>query len=162
MKFLTLDVVSCSTLIHNFYKNGCLKEACQLLRRMKKLKIAPTIATYNILIYAFSNKLKIHMATKVFHEMVKKGSILDVFTYSVLVDGFCKTGNIDSSFYFLIEKLKELIPPTITFGRVINCLCNSYRVQEAVCILYTMVNKGIVLDVFESIFEVDKREVVKV
>ena len=70
------------------------------------------------------------MATKVFHEMVKRGSVLDVFTCSLLVDSFCKIGNIDSSYDFLIEKLKELIPPTITFGRKIHCLCNNYRVQE--------------------------------
>lgn len=124
------------------------------------MKIIPTVATYNILIYAFCNKLKIRMATEVFHEMVKRGCVPDVFTYSVLVDGFCKTGNIDYSYDFLIEMLnKELIPSTITFGRVINCLCKSYRVQEAVGIVHTMVNKGLVPDVVESIFEVDKKEV---
>ncbi|GMJ05758.1 hypothetical protein like AT1G74580 [Hibiscus trionum] len=161
IKGLSPDTVSFGTLIHGFCSNGDLDGAYQLFRKMEQIyKVCHTTATYNIMINAFSEKLKIDMAEKLFHEMGENGCIPDSYTYRVMVDGFCKTGGVDSGYEFLLEKVeKGLLPSLTTFGRVINCLCVENKVHNAVGLIHLMVKKGIVPEAVNTIFESDKKEI---
>ncbi|XWS48030.1 hypothetical protein CRYUN_Cryun13aG0037000 [Craigia yunnanensis] len=96
-KGLVPDIVSFDTLIHEFCNNGDLDGAYQLFRTMEqRYKVCHTTSTYNIMISAFSEKLKINMAKKLFHEMGENCCVQDSYTYRVMIDGFCKTGKVDS------------------------------------------------------------------
>ncbi|KAJ0084707.1 hypothetical protein Patl1_30524 [Pistacia atlantica] len=160
-KGLTPDLVSFGTLVNGLCNNGDLDGAYQLFRRMEQqYKISHTTATYNIMINAFSEKLNINMAEKLFNEMSDRGCCPDNYTYRVMIDGFCKTGSINSGYSFLLENIeKGFIPSLSTIGRVINCLCVDHRVHEAVAIIHLMVRKGIVPEAVNTIFEADKKEV---
>ncbi|OMO79169.1 hypothetical protein COLO4_24521 [Corchorus olitorius] len=160
-KGLAPDIVSFSTLINGFCNNGDLDGAYKLFRRMgQRYKVSHTTATYNVMINAFSEKLKINMIEKLFHEMCENGCAPDSYTYRVMIDGFCKTGKVDSGYDFLLQMVeKGFIPSLTTFGRVINCLCVENRVHNAVGLIHLMVGKGIVPEVVNTIFESDKRDV---
>ena len=100
------------------------------------------------------------MAQKLFREMGDRDNLPDSYTYRVMIDGFCRVGNTDSGYSFLLEKIeKGFIPSLMTFGRVLNCLCLSHRICEAVGIIHLMVRKGIVPEVVNTIFEADKKEI---
>ncbi|KAJ0020281.1 hypothetical protein Pint_32008 [Pistacia integerrima] len=160
-KGLIPDLVSFGTLVNGLCNNGDLDGAYQLFRRMEQQnKISHTTATYNIMINAFSEKLNINMAEKLFNEMSDRGCCPDNYTYRVMIDGFCKTGSINAGYSFLLENIeKGFIPSLSTIGRVINCLCLDHRVHEAVGIIHLMVRKGIVPEAVDTIFEADKKEV---
>ncbi|XP_057481015.1 putative pentatricopeptide repeat-containing protein At1g74580 isoform X1 [Actinidia eriantha] len=140
-KGLTPDNVCFGTLISGLYENGDLNGAYQLFRRMgQQYKLPHTTAIYNIMINAFSEKLQMDMSQKLFHEMIQNGCPPDNYTYCAMVDGFCKTDNVDSAYNFLHDNLeKGFIPSLPTFGRVINCLSLKHRVHEAVGTVHLMV-----------------------
>ncbi|KAL6181615.1 hypothetical protein ACLB2K_048266 [Fragaria x ananassa] len=162
-KGLTPDIVCFGTLMSGLCSNGDLDGAYHLFRRMKQYyDISPTTSTYNIMINALCGKLEMSTAEKLFCEMCDSdsNSVPDCFTYRVMIDGFCKAGNTDFGYNFLLKKIeKGFIPALVTFGRVLNCLCMKHRVHEAVGIIHLMVRKGIVPEVVNSIFEVDKKEI---
>ncbi|GAB2269972.1 hypothetical protein Dimus_004888 [Dionaea muscipula] len=159
-KGLAPDIVTFGTLLNGYCRKGDLDGAYRLFRSMgRQFKCSHTTATYNIMINAFAEKLNIKMAEKLFHEM-DDDCCPDSYTYRALVDGFCKIGNGDSGYSYLLEMIdKGFIPSLLTFGRVINCLCFQDRVCEAVGIVHLMVRKGVVPEVVDNIFEADKREI---
>ncbi|KAE9609616.1 putative tetratricopeptide-like helical domain-containing protein [Lupinus albus] len=160
-KGLEPDVVSFGTLITGFCKIGELDGAYKLFRRMEKhYNVCHTTATYNIIISAFSEQLNMKMAAKLFSVMKKNGCLPDNYTYRVMIDGFCKMGNVTHGYHFLLENIEmEFIPSLTTFGRVLNCLCVEHMVQEAVSIIHLMVRKDIVPEIVNTIFEADKKVV---
>ncbi|MCH99054.1 pentatricopeptide repeat-containing protein, partial [Trifolium medium] len=139
-KGLTPDVVSFGTLITGFCKIGNLDGAYRLFSGMEKqYDVCHTTATYNIIVGAFSEQLNMKMAISLFSEMKKNGCDPDNYTYRVIIDGFCKTGNVTRGYNFLLENIeKGFIPSLTTFGRVLNCLCVEHKVQEAVGIIHLM------------------------
>ncbi|KAI5416732.1 putative pentatricopeptide repeat-containing protein At1g74580 [Lathyrus oleraceus] len=160
-KGLTPDVVSFGTLITGFCNIGDLDGAYRLFRGMEKQSdVCHTTATYNIMLCAFSEQLNMKMTVRLFSEMKKNSCDPDNYTYRVIIDGFCKTGNVTRGYSFLLENIeKGFIPSLTTFGRVLNCLCMEHKVQEAVGIIHLMVQKDIVPDTVNTIFEADKKVV---
>ncbi|KAM7483309.1 hypothetical protein LguiB_007892 [Lonicera macranthoides] len=159
-KGLTPDIVSFGTLIHGLCENRELDGAYQLFRRTEnQYNFCHTTSTYNIMINAFSEKLKVDIAEVLFSEMGENGCSPDNYTYRCMIDGFCRTGNLDSAHKFLLDKIEKFVPSLTTFGRVLNVLCVKHRVHEAVGIIRLMVQKGIVPDSVNTIFEADKKEV---
>ncbi|KAF9626148.1 hypothetical protein IFM89_031275 [Coptis chinensis] len=156
-----LYAVSFGTVIHGFCESGDVEGAYKLFMKMEQqVHILHTAATYNIMINAFSEKLNVHMAEKLFHEMGHKGCIPDGFTYRALIDGFSQKGNIDTGYKFLVEMIdKGYTPSLTTFGRILNCFCANHRVSDAVGIIHLMVAKGIVPEIVNTIFESDKKNV---
>ncbi|KAF4383554.1 hypothetical protein F8388_014054 [Cannabis sativa] len=160
-KGLAPDIVYFGTLINGLCDNRDLDGAYKLFRRAEQeFKVSHTTSSYNIMINAFCEKLKVGMAQKLFSEMGEKGTNPDSYTYRVMINGFLRVGNTDSGYDFLIEKIeKGFLPRLTTFGRVLNSLCVKHRILEAVGIIRLMVRKGIVPEVVDTIFEADKREI---
>lgn len=159
-KGLKPDDVTFGTLLNGFCENGDLDGAYNFFRKVEKnYKFSHTAATYNIMITWFSKKLILIMAEKLFHEMAEKGFPPDTYTYRGMIDGFLKTGNVDSAYNFLLDGIeKGFIPSLVTIGRVLNCLCAKHKNFEAVGIVYLMVRQGIVPEIVNTIFGTDKRE----
>ncbi|KAJ6325566.1 hypothetical protein OIU76_012610 [Salix suchowensis] len=174
------DISTFNKLLHTLCKKGEVQESEKLLNKVLKKGMCPNLftfnifiqglcrkgmlsgamTTYNIMINAFSEKLDLHTAEKLFHEMGAEGCAPDTYTYRVMIDGFCITGNTDSGYKFLLEMIeKGFIPSLTTFGRVINCLCVQHRVHEAVDIIHLMVHNGIVPEVVNTISDSDKKVV---
>ncbi|KAG2254222.1 hypothetical protein Bca52824_084358 [Brassica carinata] len=90
--------------------------------------------------------------------MVDRCLVPDGYTYRLMVDGYCKTGNVDLGYRFLLKMMENgFIPSLTTLGRVINCLCVEDRVYDAAGIIHRMVQRGLVPDAVNTIFDVDKR-----
>jgi len=160
-KSVNPDAVTFGTLIDGFCKNGDLDGAYTLFRKMEEAyKVSSSTPTYNIIIHAFTEKLNVTMAEKLFQEMVDRCLGPDGYTYRLMVDGFCKTGNVNLGYKFLLEMMENgFIPSLTTLGRVINCLCVEDRVYEAAGIIHRMVQKGLVPEAVNTICDVDKKEV---
>ncbi|KAD2806078.1 hypothetical protein E3N88_39455 [Mikania micrantha] len=157
---VTPDEVIYGTLLNGFCENGDLVGAYDLFQEKNKNNISHTTPAFNIMIKAFSEKLKMDLAQKLFDEMPGHGCPPDDFTFRCMINGFCKMGDVDAGHKFLLEKIKHgFIPTLATFGQVLNCLCVKHRVKEAVDIIHIMVQKEIVPDSVSTIFEADKRVV---
>ncbi|KAI3736806.1 hypothetical protein L2E82_26793 [Cichorium intybus] len=150
---LTPDVVSYGTLINGYCENGDLERAYALFCQSN---LCHTTPIFNIMIKGFSEKMKMDDARKLFDEMPEP----DNFTFRCMIDGFCRVGDVDHGYKFLLDEIKHgFLPSVATFGQVINCLCVKHRVREAVGIVYLMVEKNVVPETVNTIFEADKRMV---
>ncbi|KAK9748046.1 hypothetical protein RND81_02G031700 [Saponaria officinalis] len=158
---LAPDLVTFGTLINGYCKIGDLTGACQIFRKCDQVYgLSHTVATYNILISACSEKLSMDMARSLFHEMVEKGCLPDNYTYCVLIDGFCKAGRYQAGYKYLLDGIeKGFRLSLVTCGRVLNCLCVKHRVREAVGVIQLMARKGIVPGIVENILNSAKREI---
>ncbi|PRQ20279.1 putative pentatricopeptide [Rosa chinensis] len=63
---------------------------------------------------------------QVFDLMISKGSMVDVNSCSILINGSCKAKKI-----FKEMRCMELVPNTITYNTLIDGLCKVERIQEA-------------------------------
>lgn len=88
------------------------------------------------MINVFFEKLGMDMVQSLFYEMVEKDCFFDSYIYRVLIDGFCKVGNENVGYKYLLEKIeKGFIFLLVICGRVFNCFCVKYRVYEVVGIV---------------------------
>ncbi|EPS69973.1 hypothetical protein M569_04785 [Genlisea aurea] len=158
---LSPDSVTFATLIDGLCRKRDLDGALDLFRRMEEdHKISPAVSTYNILINAFSEKLRMETAAQLFDEMVVSGCQPDNYTYRCMIDGFCMAADVDSGCEYLLEAVgKGLVPSPTSFGRVLNWLCRRRRSRRAARVVGVMVEKGIVPEAAKAIFEADKRGV---
>ena len=48
----------------------------------------------------------------------------DNFTFRCMIDGFCRIGDVDNDYKFLVDEIEHGFLPSVgIFGQVINCLC---------------------------------------
>jgi pentatricopeptide repeat protein len=76
---LVPDAISFNTLIHGFCRNGDLDGAYLLFQKLDEKGYSATVDTFNILIGAYSSKLNMQMAEKIFGEMISKGYKPDLY-----------------------------------------------------------------------------------
>ena len=130
------------------------------MRKGTQKGYSATADTFNILIGAYSSKLNMEMAEKIFDEMISKSYKPDLYTYRVLIDGSCKAANVDRAYVHLTEMVnKGFVPSMVTFGRVINALAVKHRISQAVSIIHIMVRIGVVPEAVDTIFSADKKEI---
>ncbi|KAL4559285.1 hypothetical protein LXL04_031423 [Taraxacum kok-saghyz] len=147
------DEVIYGTLINGFCENGDLETAYELFRQHN---LSQTIPIFNIMIKGFSEKMKMDDARNLFDEMSEP----DNFTFRCMIEGFCRIGDVENGYKFLVDEIEHgFIPSVGTFGHVINCLCVKHSVREAVGVVYLMVEKDVVPESVNTIFEADKRAV---
>ncbi|KAF6173825.1 hypothetical protein GIB67_003826, partial [Kingdonia uniflora] len=71
-------------------------------------------------------------AAKVFHSMVNKDLKPNIIIYNILINGYCKTKNLDEAMQILEDMCnKGLAPNTITYSSLIEGLCKSTNLDEA-------------------------------
>ncbi|GFZ17555.1 pentatricopeptide repeat (PPR) superfamily protein [Actinidia rufa] len=117
------DIITYNMLMESLCKARKFVEALSLLEEIENKGLTP-------------DNLQMDMSQKLFHEMIQNGCPTDNYTYCAMVDGFCKTDNVDSAYNFLHDNLeKGFIPSLPAFGH------------------------GIVPDIVNTIFEADKMEV---
>ncbi|KAL1218868.1 Pentatricopeptide repeat-containing protein [Cardamine amara subsp. amara] len=135
------SVATFNALIDGLCKSGELKEARLLLHKMEVGRPASLFLRLS------------HSGNRSFDTMVESGSILkafkdlahladtgnspDMFTYNVLLNGFCKEGNIDGALkLFSVLQLKGLSPDSVTYNTLINGLYRVGREEEAFKLFY--------------------------
>ncbi|PWA89166.1 pentatricopeptide repeat (PPR) superfamily protein [Artemisia annua] len=140
------DEVTFTALIDGYCKNGKLENAVILLDKMVQSNnltlTGPHI--FNSVIDAFIKNKKSGQENAMLGKMLKHGITPSVVTYTILVDGFCQTGNIKRSLeVFELMKHCKCPPNVYTFTVLIDGFCQNGRLEEVVKLLQTMYNTGV-------------------
>ncbi|CAA6672894.1 unnamed protein product [Spirodela intermedia] len=106
------DTVLINNLINIMSKAGRLEDALKLFDEMKALHCPPNVVTYNTIIKSlFDSKSDAAEASHWFEKMKENGILPSAFTYSILIDGLCKTNRVEYALRLLEEMDERGFPP---------------------------------------------------
>ncbi|KAF8388997.1 hypothetical protein HHK36_025682 [Tetracentron sinense] len=127
------DVVLINNLINVLGKAGRLADAFKLLEGMGSWQCAPSVVTYNIIIKVlFESKAPATDAFSWFEKMKENGVVPSAFTYSILIDGFCKSNRVEKALLLLEEMDEKGFPPCpAAYCSLINSLGKAKRYEAA-------------------------------
>ncbi|KHN45235.1 Putative pentatricopeptide repeat-containing protein [Glycine soja] len=156
---------------------GDLLEAMWLRLEMERCGIFPDVVTYNILIKGLCDIFRleeamglmekmdevevlansviqcgnVRAAMGLYTEMVIKGIVPDVVTYTALIDGHCKVGNTKEAFRLHKEMLDAgLSPNMFTVSCVIDGLLKDGRTNDAIKMFLEKTGAGYPRDKMDS------------
>ncbi|KAF2301299.1 hypothetical protein GH714_022486 [Hevea brasiliensis] len=127
------DVVVINNLINILGKVGRLEDARRLFNQMGAWQCKPNAVTYNTVIKAlFECKAPASEAVSWFEKMKANGVTPSSFTYSILIDGFCKTNRVEKALLLLEEMDEKGFPPCpAAYCSLINSLGKAKRYEAA-------------------------------
>lgn len=106
------DIVLINNLINVLGRAGRLEDALKLFNKMEALQCKPNVVTYNTVIKSlFESKAPASEASAWFEKMKANGVLPSPFTYSILIDGFCKTNRVEKAHLLLEEMEEKGFPP---------------------------------------------------
>ncbi|TQE02792.1 hypothetical protein C1H46_011621 [Malus baccata] len=83
---------------------GRIEDAIKIFNEMSSLHCTPNMVTYNTIIKVlFESRAPASEATTWFEKMKVNGIVPNSFTYSILIDGFCKTNRVENALLLLEE-----------------------------------------------------------
>ncbi|RYR50741.1 hypothetical protein Ahy_A07g037363 isoform B [Arachis hypogaea] len=127
------DVVLMNNLINILGRSNRLKDAIKLFEDMKLLDCTPNVVTYNTIIKSlFDARAPPSEASLWLERMKKEGVVPSSFTYSILIDGFCKTNQLEKALLLLEEMDEKGFPPCpAAYCSLINSLGKAKRYEAA-------------------------------
>ncbi|CAH9130971.1 unnamed protein product [Cuscuta epithymum] len=146
--------ITFGTIINALCKEGKILEAKKIFDGMEEAGVYASIEIYNTLMDGYVKAREIDKANALYEEMVKKGISPDGITFNVLAGGYYKYRRENCTDILLRDLItRELIPECSLTDVTISGLCWSERLDEAVEMLHTMLERGIPLSVisFNSI-----------
>ncbi|KAL3521350.1 hypothetical protein ACH5RR_019499 [Cinchona calisaya] len=131
-------------LIRAFGEAGLFKESLKVFKTMKSIGVSPSVLTFNNLFSILLKRGRTGMVFELFDEMLKTyGVEPDLYSFNVLIRGFCKNSKVDEGFRFCKEMDKfKCEPDVITYNTIIDGLCRDGRVKIARNVMKGMLNKG--------------------
>nr|CAB3446349.1 unnamed protein product [Digitaria exilis] len=106
------DTIVMNNMINFLGKAGRLDDAIKLFREMGTMRCIPSVVTYNTIIKAlFESKSRASEVPSWFESMKGSGISPSSFTYSILIDGFCKTNRTEKAMMLLEEMDEKGFPP---------------------------------------------------
>ncbi|KAM1011357.1 hypothetical protein ACFX2I_046646 [Malus domestica] len=91
-----------NNLINILGKEGHIEDVIKIFNEMSSLHCTPNVVTYNIVIKAlFESRAPASEAATWFEKMKVNGIVPSSFTYSILIDGFCKTNRVENTLLLL-------------------------------------------------------------
>ncbi|KAL5066417.1 hypothetical protein RYX36_028154 [Vicia faba] len=156
------DVVSYNTLIHGLCRIYEVDRARDLLREIcLRTEFAPNVLSYTIVISGYCKLSKMKEASSIFDEMITSGAKPSVatfnaviyrfvksdivprpFIYNLVIDGYCKSGNVDEANAIVVDMENKCKPDKLTFTILIIGHCMKGRAPEAIGIFYKMLATG--------------------
>ncbi|GMP34819.1 hypothetical protein CsSME_00007533 [Camellia sinensis var. sinensis] len=127
------DVVLINNVINILGRAGRLADAIRHFEDMESLHCTPNVVTYNTVIKAlFECKAPASEASSWFERMKANGVTPSSFTYSILIDGFCKTNRVEKALLLLEEMDEKGFPPCpAAYCSLINTLGKAKRYEAA-------------------------------
>jgi len=131
------------TFINGFCTVGKLDIAEDYFKDMVKRGFVPDETTYDVLVGAFLETGKFEEATKYFNDMAAKGDSTRDF-YTVYINFFAKTNQIEKALHYFKEKEKTETPPTSAdYSTIVDAYVRSGKPGLAIQLAKTMVQKKI-------------------
>lgn len=148
------SVVTFNALINELCKAGKLEEACLLFCKME-VERSPLL--FLRLSQGGNRVVDSISLRKTVEQMCEAGQILnayqllidsevvpDIMTYNILINGYCKAGNIDRALkLFEHLKLRGLSPDSVTYGTLIDGLYRVGREEDALKFFKQLLENGI-------------------
>ncbi|WCJ36467.1 Pentatricopeptide repeat (PPR) superfamily protein [Euphorbia peplus] len=145
LRGLTPNDMTYGVLLHGLCKIGQVNEARALLDKVP----VPNTVHFNIMINGLVKSGRLDEA-KVFlyNIMSNYGCKPDIFTFSTLIHGLCKKGQMGSAFELTNEMAANGCDPNATiFTVLLNGFCKKGQLEEAGWVLDQMSAKGLVLNI---------------
>ncbi|KAJ6707762.1 hypothetical protein OIU85_028070, partial [Salix viminalis] len=159
-------VHACNDMLSLFLKSNRTEKAWVLYAEMFKLRIKSSVVTFNIMINvlckegklkkakefigfmeALGIKLNMDEADGIIKEMNEKGLVPDSITYNILINGYCRCGNVKKAFTLHDEMISKGVQPTrVTYTSLIYVLSKRGRMKQADDLFEKIVRKGIFPD----------------
>ncbi|KAE9617865.1 putative tetratricopeptide-like helical domain-containing protein [Lupinus albus] len=122
-----------NSLIRSYGEAGLFKESMKLFQIMKSVGVSPSVVTFNSILSILLRRGRTTMAKEVYDEMlVTYGVTPDVYTYNILIRGFCRNSMIDEGFRFFKEMTSlDCNPDVVTYNTLVDGLCRAGKVMIA-------------------------------
>nr|XP_051212011.1 protein Rf1, mitochondrial-like [Lolium perenne] len=128
----SLGVVSYTTVIDGFLKEGQVSKACNLFHEMVQQRVMPNVVTYNSIIDALCKARAMDKAELFLRQMLDNGVRPDNMTYNSMIHGYstlCQWKQASNMFREM--KSQGLIPDIVTWRSLITSLHKHGRRHEA-------------------------------
>ncbi|XP_010545716.1 PREDICTED: pentatricopeptide repeat-containing protein At3g16010 isoform X1 [Tarenaya hassleriana] len=127
------DVVVLNNLMNIFGKAGRVEDLVKIFHEMETWKCSPNVVSYNTVIKAlFQSKAPASEASSWLEKMKENGVSPSSFTYSILIDGYCKTNRVENALLLLEEMDEKGFPPCpAAYCSIINALGKAKRYEVA-------------------------------
>ncbi|RZC93453.1 hypothetical protein C5167_007265 [Papaver somniferum] len=127
------DVVLMNNLINIMGRAGRLCDAIKLFESMGSMQCVPNVVTYNTIIKAlFESKAPTSEPISWLEKMKVNGIVPSAFTYSILIDGFCKSNRVEKALILLEEMDEKGFPPCPSaYCSLIDALGKAKRYEAA-------------------------------
>ncbi|PWZ13293.1 Protein Rf1, mitochondrial [Zea mays] len=164
------DVVSYNIVIDGFFKEGDVDKAYFLFHEMPGRGFPPDLVTYSSVIDGLCKAQAMDKAEAVLQQMLDKGVMPNTRPYNSLIHGYCSLGQLAEAIGrcaearsisdSMVRRVKNpTLPPTaacfmemrqnglrpnvVSYSTVIDILCKTGRVEDAVYHFNQMVSEGL-------------------
>lgn len=144
------DVVTYSTLLDSYIKEENIDAVLEIRRRFVEAKIPMDLVMCNILLKAFLLVGAYGEADVLYRAMPEMDLTPDTVTYSTMIEGCCKTGQIEEALEMFNELRKSSISAAVCYNRIIDALCKKGMLETAMEVLIELCEKGLYLDIHVS------------
>ncbi|XP_016168078.1 pentatricopeptide repeat-containing protein At5g16640, mitochondrial-like [Arachis ipaensis] len=139
------DVVTYTSLIYGFCHVGQWKEARLLLNEIVVKDIGLDVYTFNIIIDALCKEkmllqahilcdvmiLRVDEAKNLFYMVIERGVVPDVWSYNILIKGYCKINKVDEAKNLMKDMFrKNIVPNIVTYNSLVDGLCKAGRISS--------------------------------
>ena len=134
---------------------GRVGEVCGLVQWMEKEGLGLDVILYSAWACGYVEERVLGEVFGRMREMVGKGGH-DFVSYTVLVGGFSKLGDVEKSFTFLAKMIKEGHRPNkVTYSAIMSAYCKKRKLEEAFDVFESMEGLGIVRDEYVFVILID-------
>ncbi|KAL0559677.1 hypothetical protein IC582_000042 [Cucumis melo] len=122
-----------------------INKALNIVNLAKSHGFMPGVLSYNAVLDAvIRTKQSVKMAEGVFKEMIESGVSPNVYTYNILIRGFCTAGNLEMGLSFFGEMERNgCLPNVVTYNTIIDAYCKLRKIDEAFKLFRSMALKGL-------------------
>jgi pentatricopeptide repeat protein len=137
---------------HYYIINACLY---QLMSKEHAPRVCTLIFfSFSILLKGLCNENKSQEAFELLRMMADNGDSCapDAVSYTTVIDGLCKEGQVDNAYNLFCEMLGDGIDPDVmTCNSIIDGLCKAQEIYKAEATLQQMLDRGVIPNRFTYI-----------
>ncbi|CAK9151213.1 unnamed protein product [Ilex paraguariensis] len=138
------DVITFTSLIDGYCRTGQVDQGLKLWGEINARNLSPNAYTFSVLINALCKENRLNEARDLLRLLRWRTDIVPhPFIYNPVIDGFCKSGNVDEANVIVTEmEEKRCSPDKLTFTILILGHCMKGRMFDAISIFNKMLSVG--------------------